>query len=414
MQPSPDLEGAPLIACHHCGALHGRVPLGGHQVAACRLCGLFLYEERPGGIDKGIALHLAAAVAWLVANAFPLITITIQGQATTATLITGVRALVEAGLLPVAVACLLFTTVFPGLRILVGLAALVEAARARPSRPARVAYKLIDLQGPWSMLEVYLLGLIVAYVKLMGYADIAIGPAAAALFAAILLLARADTVVDDEAVWRRIGRPVPAPPAAGPEIACHTCGLVTSPEAHHGECPRCEAHLHRRKTRSLERTWALLLTALVLYIPANVYPMMIVTQFGQSYPGTILAGVVDLIAFGEWPVALVIFTASVLVPVLKFLVLGWLLVSVHLRSRRSLAPKTRLYVAVEWIGRYSMVDVFVVAILAGLVHVGGVFAIDAGVGALAFCGVVILTMIAAMTFDPRLLWDAGGDDRARV
>jgi paraquat-inducible protein A len=403
---------APL-ACHHCGALHVRTALPAHSVATCRLCGLFLAAARPHGIEHALALHLGAAVAWLVAHVFPLITISIQGQATTATLITGVRALFDAGLGPLAVACVLFVSVFPGLRILLGIAALLAAAGARPSPAARLAFKLVRLQGPWLMLEIYLLGIVVSYVKLMSYADIAIGPAALALVAAILLLSRADVALDGEAVWRRIGRPSPnkaSPP--GPRVACHDCGLVTAARA--GRCPRCDAALHRRKRHSLQRTWALLIAALILYIPANTYPMMVVNQFGQSYPGTILGGVVDLVALGDWPVAAIIFIASVLVPILKFLALGWLLASVHFGSRLGLRRKTQLYAAVEWIGRYSMVDVFVVAILAGVVQVGGIFAIEPGVGALAFCGVVVLTMLAAMSFDPRLLWDAAGNADERV
>lgn len=403
-----------MIACHHCGALHGRRSLARGSVAACRACGLFLYEARPNGITNGLALYVAAALMWLVLHAFPLITVEIQGRRLTATLFDGVRALADEGLWPVAVACFLFSSVFPALRILVGFLTLLEASRGRPSPVARFAYKATRAQAPWSMLEVYLLGVIVAYVKLLALADIAVGPAAIALFAAIVLIAWADAAVDPEDVWARIGRSTGGTDDVGARpLACHACGWVTTIGTP-ARCPRCASHLHRRKTDSLQRTWALLLTALVLYIPANTYPMMVVTQLGNAYPGTILGGVVELIAYGDWPVAAVIFVASVLVPIVKFLALIWLLLSVQYRWTGGLRRKTQLYAAVEWVGRYSMVDVFVVAILGGLIHVGTLFAIDPGVGALAFCGVVVLTMLAAMTFDPRLLWDQAelGHERA--
>ncbi len=401
---------ASRIACHHCGTVHVREPLPPGRVANCRRCGLFLYAPRPDGIARGIALHVAASVMWLVAHVFPLISIEIQGTTAQANLLTGFVALADEGFWHVAAVGVLFASVFPALRIVLGLCALIEAGRGRPSPAARMAYRLTRLQGPWSMLEVYLLGLIVSYVKLMSYADISVGPAAVALFATILLVSWADTVTDPDDVWSRIGRPVE--PSAENGAACHDCGFIASPGTH--ECPRCGAGLHRRKTASTQRTWALLLTAMLLYIPANTYPMMVITNFGTAYPGTILGGVIDLIELGDYPVAVVIFIASVLVPILKFLALLFLLLSVQMRSTRHLRRKTQLYAAVEWIGRWSMVDVFVVAVLTGLVKVGSLFSIDAGIGALAFCGVVVITMIAAMAFDPRLLWDSLGDRHDRV
>ncbi len=399
------------IACHHCGQLHRRYPLPKGAVAVCRACGLYLYEQKPDGLALGVALHLAAAVMWLITHTFPLITVEIQGVRVAATVFTGIRALVDGGLWPVAIGCALLTTVFPALRILVGLWALVAATNSRRSASARLAYRLVRVQAPWSMLEVYLLGLIVAYVKLMSYAAIGVGPATLTLFATILLIAWADTATDPEDVWSRIGRPFRPSVGVSAGILCHTCGLIADDSGR--PCPRCGSDLHRRKTGSLQRTWALLITAMILYIPANLYPMMIVTSLGTEHPGTILGGVVDLIRLGDVPVAAVIFVASVLVPILKFLALLWLLWSVHAGSHRQLRRKTQMFAAVEWIGRWSMVDVFVVAILAGVVHVGGLFAIDAGVGSLAFGAVVVLTMLASMSFDPRLLWDSAGraDDR---
>jgi paraquat-inducible protein A len=163
--------------------------------------------------------------------------------------------------------------------------------------------------------------------------------------------------------------------------------------------------LHLRKTDSVQRTLALLITATILYIPANIYPIMVTEALGKSEESTILGGVVLLINLGSVPIAAVIFIASVVVPSAKFLALYYLVWSVKSGSRASGRQRTTLYQLTELIGKWSMVDVFVVAILVALVHLGGVMVIRPGIAALSFAGVVITTMIAAQSFDPRLIWD---------
>ena len=185
--------------------------------------------------------------------------------------------------------------------------------------------------------------------------------------------------------------------------ACHTCCKLASAELH--ECPRCGSTLHLRKTDSLQRTLALLITATILYIPANIYPIMVTEALGKAEESTILGGVVLLINLGSVPIAAVIFIASVVVPSAKFLALYYLVWSVKSGSRASGRQRTTLYQLTELIGKWSMVDVFVVAILVALVHLGGIMVIRPGIAALSFAGVVVTTMIAAQSFDPRLIWD---------
>ncbi len=175
---------------------------------------------------------------------------------------------------------------------------------------------------------------------------------------------------------------------------------------HGARCPRCGAALHRRKPHSLARTWALIIAACILYVPANVLPVMTVTSFGQGEPDTILSGVKVLIQAGMWPVALLVFFASITVPVIKIIAMIFLLISIQRRSHWRPRDRTVLYRVVESVGRWSMVDVFMISILVALVNLGAIASIAPGPGAIAFASVVILTMIAAMTFDPRLIWDA--------
>jgi paraquat-inducible protein A len=171
-------------------------------------------------------------------------------------------------------------------------------------------------------------------------------------------------------------------------------------------CPRCTDVLRRRKPLSLQRTWALVIAALVFYVPANLYPVMSVTSLGQTQSDTIFSGVVFLLDHGMWPLAAIVFIASIFVPLLKLVILVFLLVSVHLRSHWRPRDRTRLYRITEAIGRWSMVDIYVVTILVALVRLGNLASIQAEAGAVFFCAVVVITMLAAMSFDPRLIWDA--------
>jgi len=192
-------------------------------------------------------------------------------------------------------------------------------------------------------------------------------------------------------------------------ISCHAChqlsripAVLTNRDA---ICPRCEAHIHVRKPNSISRTWALLIAAYILYVPANLLPVMTVISFGKGEADTILSGVEALIHAGMWPIALLVFFASIIVPVTKLLSLTYLLLSVHYKSQWRPRERTVLYRITEVIGRWSMIDIFMISILIALVKLEAVATIEPGMGAISFAAVVIITMFAAMGFDPRLIWD---------
>lgn len=189
-------------------------------------------------------------------------------------------------------------------------------------------------------------------------------------------------------------------------VACHRCHLLSKwiPDTK-SYCPRCGGLLHSRKQDSLARTWALVIAALVFYIPANIFPITQTTTLGAVQSDTIISGVIFFLQTGSWPVALIIFIASVLVPLLKLVILVSLLVSVQFRWNWCPVDRTRLYRLTEIVGRWSMLDVYVVTILVALVHLGTFANIEAGAGALFFGMVVVVTMFAAEAFDPRLIWD---------
>lgn len=190
--------------------------------------------------------------------------------------------------------------------------------------------------------------------------------------------------------------------------SCHLCCKLAPTDQHH--CPRCGCAMHQRKTASLQKTLALLITACILYIPANVYPIMFTDSLGSTEPSTIMGGVILLIQLGSVPVAAVIFIFSVMVPSAKLMAMFYLVWSVERGKKVSPRQRSLMYRITEFVGKWSMVDVFVVAILVALVHLGGLVVIRPGLAALAFAGVVIVTMVAAESFDSRLMWDAMEED----
>ena len=188
--------------------------------------------------------------------------------------------------------------------------------------------------------------------------------------------------------------------------ACHQMVRVDAvEEGRIAVCPRCGSEVHPRKPDSIQYTWALVMASIIFFIPANMLPMMRVETFAGNQSDTIISGVIYFISSGSYLIAFVIFVASILVPIIKIIILIYLLISVQRKSCLHQKQRKKLYMLTEIIGRWSMVDVFVVGIMVALVHFGGLTQIKAAAGANFFLLVVIVTMFAAMKFDPRLIWD---------
>jgi paraquat-inducible protein A len=187
---------------------------------------------------------------------------------------------------------------------------------------------------------------------------------------------------------------------------CHSCGLACDMTNDPHECERCGAPLHRRKTNSLARTWAYMFTALAFYVPANLLPVMNTQMVGNGADSTIISGVLEFWESGAWDIALIIFIASIAVPGIKFVALTLLLVTVRSDSQWARKERSKLYRFVEVIGYWSMLDVIVVALVASLVKFQALADIEPRPGILFFGLVVVFTMLSAMSFDPRLIWDS--------
>ena len=229
----------------------------------------------------------------------------------------------------------------------------------------------------------------------------------------MLLMAAMEAWIDEDALWEAIARRAPPQRTTrvGALIGCDTCHLAN--RGRPGDaCQRCAIPLRHRKPESVARTWALLITAAILYVPANLYPVLTVIRLGRGHPSTILGGVVELIEYRMWPLALLVFVASIMVPLLKLIGLSLLLVMTQRGSAARLYDRTRLYRLVDFVGRWSMIDVFMVAVLTALVRMGAIGSVTPGYGAVAFALVVVLTMLAALSFDPRVAWDTAGENGA--
>jgi paraquat-inducible protein A len=405
-------------ACHGCGLIQRLPDAVDTGALLCGRCGATLRQVRHHsvllcGVSAGLGLMLFA-----IAFNEPLANVVMPGgRFATTDLLTGPRHLEEAG------AWLLTLAVVPTLLLVPLFKLLIVAAMAVAVRERQVpgwlrrAFAALPSLSQWAMVEVFLLGAMIALFRLRDWMLVDYGPALLALSGAALCSIGIDAVVDRAAFWRgvplrepRLQPSVAAPgtPAAFAQlIGCHGCDLLVRAREG-GACPRCGSKLHARKPDSVRRTWALLGTAALLAVPANVWPVMTITQLGKGGPSTILGGSLELTEAGFWGLAALVFVASVLVPLVKLGALSLLLVTAQRGSTSRLVLRTRLFRVVSLIGRWSMLDIFATMTLVTLARFGWLGNVRPEAGATAFCGVVILTMLASEAFDPRLMWDAAG------
>ena len=294
-----DASGAlPMIACHECGTVqHMRaLPEGG--AARCARCGATLYRQRRDSIEHTLLLTLAALILFVIANTFPFLTFELEGNADTSTLLTGVRSLYEQGMWPLAVLVLLTATVVPLAWLLSTAYVLLPLWLGRVPWGVAHVFRFTELLRPWAMMEVYLLGVIVAYVKLSDLARLELGIALFAFVGLIVVMIAAEAALEPHEIWRRLGPQASARQLrcrrGRPLISCHNCDQLALmpplPARATAHCPRCGAAMHRRKPNSIARTWALVVTAAILYVPANLLPVMTLIHFGRGEPDTILSG----------------------------------------------------------------------------------------------------------------------------
>jgi paraquat-inducible protein A len=372
-----------------------------------------------GRIGAPLALASAALVLLIPATVSPLMVVSSYGASREAWLPSSASALWHDGFASlgvlVAVFCIVLPYVFLGLLIWV-LGSLHSGGRGFVGP----AFRWTKHLRPWVMTEVYLVGCFVSYSRIKAVSTVTIGVGGWSLVAAGLTLLVALTQLDERTVWEMLHPGSVArnglkgiAPAHGRSISCTICDLIVGEAASGQHCPRCGATLHLRKEGSIQRTLAFVLAGYLLYIPANTLTVLTTVQFGREEHNTILSGVLELIRNDLLPLAIIVFTASIVLPLIKLFGLTWMLLATRFGSRRFLVARTRLYRSIDAIGRWSNIDIFSVAMLVAILQFGSLTAVHAGGGLVAFAAVVIITMLATMVFDPRLMWDATERAHAR-
>lgn len=416
------------VACPDCELQQSIPPLVPGGSARCARCRVTIARNPVDPIGRPLALSVAAAVVFLIANTTPLMGLSAAGREASTTILGGAQEMWTQGSEITAVMVAFCAVIAPGAFIAFMLAVLLGATRTPAPRWVGRLLRMATLVQPWSMSEVMLLGILVALIKIAHLATVIPGIGLFAVGLLVVLLAVTSSIFEPRAIWSRVvwadgtlppdlrprragpGGRAPDSPwvSAHPGLAsCTTCGLLSRPAGPDqlGHCPRCGATLATRHHFSIQTTWALVIAAAILFVPANAFPVLVSTTLGSTEPSTILQGVVFLYQDGSWVLALIVLVASVVVPLGKLVALGYLMVTVQRGSIKSNHDRTRLYRLVELVGRWSMLDVFVVAFITALVQLDPLMSVAPGIGVMYFMAVVVLTMIAAHTFDPRLIWN---------
>jgi len=411
-----------LLACPDCDLLLPRIEAPGGHSSICPRCGKTINRGTADSIIKSLSLSIAGLLMYLPAILLPLMTMKSFGFSDSANILDSIVNFYVNGYYFVSFMVLISAVVFPLVLLTSIFVISVQLYRHRyPSYLTRLFRLYLHLEE-WAMVEVYLLGIMVTIIKMGDSADISYNTGIFCFAGLVLLTITIATVIDVDFFWQTIenrgkGRPVePADhlhlqsgtvvtAARHGLILCHICHKL-SPNSLEGQgCPRCGETLHTRKPSSVSRTWALILTSAIFLAPANLLPIMRVDFLGVPDRSTIIDGIIYFFHHGSYLIGLIIFTASVLVPIFKIVGLVILLLSTRLCSLRLLRQKTRMFRFITFIGRWSMLDIFVIALLSVLVDFGFFTSVHAAPAATYFCIVVASTMFAVITFDPRIIWD---------
>jgi len=426
-----------ITACPDCDLMQ-RIPvLSDGETAHCMRCDHPIAAGRTDSLKRTFAFAVAAAIVLVISNVTPLMGLSAVGRHASTTIFGGVLKMWQEGQGITAAIVALCTVVAPTVYIAFMLTILIALRRDPVPSWAGTLLRISDAGRTWSMVEVMMLGILVALVKIADLATVIPGIGMFAVFALIILIAAMTVSFDPREVWERIrwvdeaalparveapmrsgeDRGAPAGSAEGPTAAglgfvlCGACGLLSkfADQAEPGYCPRCGKALAVRRRQTIQRTWALLIAAAICYIPANLMPVMNTTMPAYAEKDTIMNGVILLYTSGSWPLALIVLIASIIIPLAKIVTLAYLLVTIQFGKPESRRERIRIYRFVEIIGRWSMLDVFVVTFVVALVQLQPLMSVEPGAGVVFFAAVVVLTMFAAEQFDPRLIWDSPGE-----
>jgi paraquat-inducible protein A len=390
------------IACPLCGNLQSP---SGAKVQRCHVCRSELERQTGRSLDLALALSAATFLLLIPANLAPFLTTAALGAVRESRLISGPAELWREGWPPLGLLVALVLIVAPPTRFALLAGALGALRLGRRDRWIGPVFRWANSLQAWAMSDVALLALWIAYARLSATVPTSVGVGARCFIAAGVLGLFTRAALNKPAIWRLVRRPRPVD-ASRHVITCDACGYLAPARALGRRCARCAARLHENKPQAASRAAAFALAALMLYLPANLFPMATIPINLEPSSYTVLEGVKDLFEAHLYGLGLLVFSASFAVPLLKLGGLSWFLVSVLTHSRAALVQKTRLYGVVEEIGRWSMVDPLVIACFVPVMQFNAKLFGRAGPAAVAFSAVVMLTMLATRAFDPRRLWNA--------
>ncbi|UMM64232.1 paraquat-inducible protein A [Aristophania vespae] len=427
------LEG--LKECHGCGLIQKAPHLKPGQVAECTRCGEQLDRERlTSPIMAPLAFCITSIALYLALLVSPLMTIDIYGRENTVSLLSGPKELINQGFSLISILVLSASVLMPAIVLTLMMLILYGMWHSHKAPHwIRHVFAWYERLRPWSMIEVYVIGLIVAYSKLVDLAVVILQPGAFLLGGLMVSMAAMDSAFNSKSFWKRFPLPQEDQILCKEDgdssenvtsdalllqsdnmvscTCCHTVFLAEKtvlPEDDMGNCMRCGEILRRRKYKSIEASLCFLVAAFIFYIPANMLPIMTYVRVGQGQPNTILSGVKELWESGLYSLALLVLFASITIPVAK---IGALAIMLYCETRKKawhLNGLTKLYRFVCFIGRWSMIDVFMISILVAIVRFSFLAHVTADPGVVFFALVVVLTIFAADLYDPRGLWDAAG------
>ena len=395
---------ARILGCPDCDTRQSLPATDGAAIVACVRCRRTLERTHGRNLTASLALSLATLLLLFPANLAMFLRTDALGVSRESRLYSAASTMLETGYPWLAAIVFLFVVVFPVVRFALLAAVLGMVHAGRHHRLLGPGFRWAQKLQTWAMLDVFLIALAVAYARLADSVAVQIGIGAYSFVAAALLSLLVRASLDPVAVWEAIAPDRP-PASVADALVCTECDLLVDAAREGGPCPRCAARIARRKPESVSRTIALTLAALLLYVPANIYPLATLPINYKPTTYTVLEGVIDLVENKLWDLAILVFTASFAIPFLKLVGIAWCVWSVVSRSGTRLVAKARVYRVVEEIGRWSMVDPFVIGAFVPVMNYNALIYGRAEPAAVPFTAVVILTIVGTKMFDPRLMWD---------
>lgn len=425
-----------ITACPDCDLLVAKLPPPEGHKTKCPRCGRILLQHCHETVARSLALALTGLLLYVPAIFMPLLTFQRLGLSESGNILQTIGEFIKNEYYFVAVAVFLSTVVFPLLKLsLLTFVSFSLKLRYFPVYLGKL-FRIYNHLEEWAMVEVFLLGIMITIIKMHSTTDIYFNIGFYCFVGLVVITMGSSLTVCKESYWMlieskgehwlqqylprmRSSSAFAYQTAASNDLMlCRDCGKLTkAAEANSAMkpwCRRCGASLHFRKPASLSRTWALILCAALLMFPANLLPIMRVDFLGIPSNSTILDGIKLFFQDGSYIIALIILTASILIPIFKIIGLTIVLLTIQFKRKKFLRQKTAMYRFIEFIGRWSMLDIFVIALLGFFINFGFLTSIKTAPAATYFCLVVITTMFATLTFDPRIMWDAAAKEQSHM